>query len=110
MQFLIVALAGVATKIFDFIWTALAYKAVKTILIGTAVVASLAALYLAAAVALKAAIVGLRVVMPGMLSELTYFLPANINHIFATIVVARLGWFVASWARENLKLYSSKIG
>lgn len=79
-------------------------KAVQYALI-TAFLVAAATLMITLSLAVKAAIFGLQVAMPNSLGLATYFLPANINQIFAYIVTLRTSRFIYRWTVSTMSAY-----
>ena len=79
-------------------------KAVQYALI-TAFLVAAATLMITLSLAVKAAIFGLQVAMPNSLGLATYFLPGNINQIFAYIVTLRTSRFLYRWTVSTMSAY-----
>lgn len=67
------------------------------------------ALFLALSVSMKAAILAARVVMPDSLGQATYFLPGNINTVFALFVTLRVSVFLYNWTLRNIKIVTQTV-
>lgn len=63
------------------------------------------ALFVTLSLTVKALIIGARVGMPANLSAFTYFLPADINNIFAVAVTARLSVAIYRWTVRTMSAY-----
>ena len=79
-------------------------KAVQYALITAFLVAAATAM-VTLSLAVKAAIFGLQVAMPNSLVLATYFLPSNINQIFAYIVTLRTSRFIYRWTVSTMSAY-----
>lgn len=79
-------------------------RAFQIALVSAFLVAS-AGLFVTLALGVKALLLGARVAMPGSLGQATYFLPASINLIFATIVTIRVGASVYRWTVATMAAY-----
>lgn len=79
-------------------------KAVQYALITAFLVAAATAM-VTLSLAVKAAIFGLQVAMPNSLGLATYFLPSNINQIFAYIVTLRTSRFIYRWTVSTMSAY-----
>jgi len=55
--------------------------------------------------AVKAMVIGAQVLLPPVLAQVTYFLPTNINQIFALIVTARLSLVIYRWTVSTFAAY-----
>lgn len=58
--------------------------------------------------AMKAAILGVQQSMPQSLGQFTYFLPANLNQIFAVAVTLRVSVFLYRWTVRNVRIVTQQ--
>lgn len=79
-------------------------KAVHYALV-TAFVIAASALTLTISLSIKALVIGAQIYMPSPYNQFTYFLPNNINQIFAIIVTTRVGLTLYRWTVSVLSAY-----
>lgn len=71
----------------------------------TAFLVASTGLFLTLTLTVKALILGARAAMPANMSAFTYFLPSDINVIFATIVTLRVSVAVYRWTVSTMSAY-----
>lgn len=91
------------TRLYDFFFRFMAEKWAYRAIIGTAFVLAVGAITVGMAAAVKALVVGARVLMPSSLGASTYFLPSNINLIIGAYISARLVVYVYEWTLKNME-------
>ena len=69
-----------------------------------------ASLFLALTLTVKAAILGARVAMPQSLGMATFFLPASISQILATVVTVRVSSAIYRWTVSTMSAYLPSRG
>lgn len=108
---LIGLLASVTTSAFTWFVSRMVFeKAVQYALI-TAFLVAAAALTVTVSLSIKAAIFAARVAMPNSLGMATYFLPGNINTVFAIIFTMRVSMALYRWTVATMSYYlPSKTG
>lgn len=106
MQWLVTLLGAVVGRTFTLLFGVLSFALAQRIALVTGYILASAALFLAVSAAIKTAVLAVRVVMPPILVQATYFLPPSINSFVASIVVIRLTYFVWRWTTSNLAAYA----
>lgn len=105
MQWLVTLLGFVVRRSFILFYALLTFHVAQKLAVAVAAITLGAALTLGMATAIKAAIVAVRVSMPGSLGLATYFLPSNINVMISVFITIRVAHFIWSWSMRNLAKY-----
>lgn len=106
----LVGLVGsAATAAFTWFATHTAYKMALHYARVVAFIIVAGSLFLALSLAIKAAILAARVAMPDSLGQATYFLPGNINTIFALFVTLRVSAALYQWTLRNVKIMTQTV-
>ncbi|WP_153132875.1 DUF5455 family protein [Dechloromonas hortensis] len=103
------ALGAVVAKVFDFLFTFLAYKLARNLAVGVAAVIAAAALTLAMAQGIKLLIMAARVSLPPAFAVGLAFIPPNLNQVVATIITIRVSHFIWQWSMKNLSRYTMQV-
>lgn len=107
MPWIATVLGAVVARVLTFAMGFLAYSLAKRLAIVTGFIVAWSALFIAMAGTVKALIIGMRIVMPPVLAQFTYFLPSSINTFIAALVSVRLIYFVWEWTQANLSAYAN---
>lgn len=106
----LVGLVGsAASAAFTWFATHTAYKMALHYARVTAFILVAGGLFLALSLAIKTAILAARITMPDSLGQATYFLPSNINTIFALVVTLRVSAALYQWSIRNIKIITQTV-
>lgn len=106
MTWIITTLGALVGRSFTLFYGFFTFLIAQRLAIATAYITVSGALFLATAVAVKAAVMGARVVLPPVLANATFFIPSSINILIASIVTVRVGAAVYRWTQNNLAVYA----
>lgn len=110
IQAIIAMFGGAVGRVLTFAMGFVSYMLAKRIALASGYILVSAALFGVMAASVKAAVLGVRVLMPVSMSAFTYFLPSSINLFLASLVTVRLTHFVWRWTVANLGVYTNVGG
>ena len=101
--------ASVVGTFMTWLLTHFVWRTAIKILVVTGFVVAVAGFFLSMTVGLKALVIGARLVLPTALQQVTYFLPANCNQVFALLITARCTVFLFKWSASVMKMYARTV-
>lgn len=93
------------TTVFTWLTTKFVYERAVQIMLVSAFIVAATGLFLGVTLTVKAAVLAARVTMPPILAQATFFLPANLNQVIATIVTIRVARVVHRWTVGVMMAY-----
>lgn len=93
------------TTVFAWLTTKFVYERAIQIMLITAFIVAATGLFLGVTLTVKTAVIAARVAMPPVLAQATFFLPASLNTIIATIVTIRVARVVHRWTVGVMMAY-----
>ncbi len=97
-----------ATKAFTWFLAFFTYRTAVGLARAVAFILVAASMLVALSLGMKAAILGVQQTMPQSLGQFTYFLPANLNQIFAVVVTLRISAFLYQWTLRNVRIVTQQ--
>ena len=107
MPWILAALRWLVGSLFTNFLALFTFQWARRLALGVALVVVFAGAFLALVVGVKAAVMAVRVAMPPILAQATYFLPSNLPVIIATAVTVRISILLFRWSMTNLQVYAS---
>lgn len=103
-------LVGVtATKAFTWFMAFVTYRTAVRLARAVAFIVVAATMLVTLSLGMKAAILAVQQAMPNSLGQFTYFLPPNLNQIFAVFVTLRVSVFLYGWTVRNVKIVTQTV-
>lgn len=102
-------IGAVASKAFTWAMLFFAHRTAVSVARAVAFITVSGSLVVALSVAMKVAILAVQTAMPPSLAAFTYFLPSNLNQIFAVFVTLRISTFLYSWTVRNMRVVTQQV-